>query len=121
MTLRFLVDADLPRDCVDVIRERGWEAAHVADVGLATAKDEQIADYARGNGLTLVTGDFGFGDIRNYPPHEYPGIIVLGFPNTWEAREIVSLVGAFFADVAIVADIKGKLAIVEQGRVRFRQ
>ena len=30
----------------------------------------------------LVTGDFDFADIRDYPPQHYAGIVVLGIPLT---------------------------------------
>lgn len=120
MTLRFLVDADLPRTCVDVIKKHGSDAIHVDDVRLGTASDAEIAEHAKANGYALVTGDFGFGDIRNYPPAQYAGIVVFQFPNTWTAAEIVGLVDSFFAQRDVVDSIGGKLAIVEERRVRLR-
>lgn len=41
------------------------------------APDDVIAAYARDNHLVLVTRDFDFADIRNYPPSLYQGIVVL--------------------------------------------
>jgi len=35
----------------------GWEALTVQDVGLQGAKDKDIVEYARNNGLLLVTQD----------------------------------------------------------------
>ncbi len=34
----------------------------------------------------MVTGDFGFADIRLYPPGEYAGIIVLSLPRNASSK-----------------------------------
>ncbi|RMH37482.1 MAG: hypothetical protein D6690_02590 [Nitrospirae bacterium] len=49
----------------------GHEALDVRDVGLRSAKDSAIAQYAQVHRTCLLTGDFGFADIRNYPPENY--------------------------------------------------
>jgi len=43
------------------------------DAGRRDAPDNTIADYARRNHLVLITRDFDFADIRNYPPWLYEG------------------------------------------------
>lgn len=75
--MRFLVDADLPRSVIDLLQRSGHEAVDVRDIGLRAAKDSLIAAYAKSKALCLVTGDFDFADIRNYPPREYEGLVVL--------------------------------------------
>jgi Domain of unknown function (DUF5615) len=40
------------------------------------APDDTIAAYAERNHLVLITGDFDFADIRNYPPSLHDGIVV---------------------------------------------
>jgi len=66
--MRFLTDADLPRRVAEVLNHHGHEAVDGRDVGRGGADDEQVAAYARSQELCLLTGDFGFADIRNYPP-----------------------------------------------------
>ena len=63
--MRFLIDADLPRSTGTLFQRYNHEAVDVRDIGLRGAKDRQIAAYARGKGLCLVTGDFDFSNIRN--------------------------------------------------------
>ena len=75
--MRFLVDADLPRSVIGLLQRYGHEAVDVRDIGLRSATDSRIAAYAKSKGLCLVTGDFDFADIRNYPPKEYEGLVVL--------------------------------------------
>lgn len=43
----FLVDASLPRATGDLIRQHGYQATDVRDIGLGTASDQDIADHAR--------------------------------------------------------------------------
>jgi predicted nuclease of predicted toxin-antitoxin system len=118
--MRFLIDADLPRSSSDVIRRYGHEAIDVRDVGLRDAKDADIARYARTQGLCLITGDVDFADIRNYPPSQYAGIVVLSLHRTANARFINRLLDGFLQQQDLLAQLPGNLAIVEPGRVRLR-
>jgi hypothetical protein len=90
--VRFLVDADLPRSAVGVIRRHGHEAVDVRDTNLRSAADPAIAAYARAEQQCLISGDFGFADIRNYPPADYAGIVVLQIPRHATATFIVQLI-----------------------------
>lgn len=118
--MHFLVDEDLPRSTDDLLRRYGHEAVDLRDIGLRGAKDSHIASYAQREGLCLITGDFDFSDIRNYPPGEYAGLVVLKLPRTATASFILNLVQGFLQREDIVVQIPGKLAIVEPGRVRIR-
>lgn len=42
-----------------------------------------------------MTGDLDFGDVRNYPPENYHGIVVLRLPGDATARDIVGLLEEF--------------------------
>ena len=119
--MRFLIDADLPRSSSEVIRRHGHEAVDVRDVGPSVAKDPQIARYAQSEGLCLITDDYDFADLRNYPPDQYAGIVVLNLPRTATASYIVRLLDSFLKQEALIAQLPGKLAIVEPGRVRLRE
>lgn len=103
--MKFLIDEDLPRSASEVIQRYGFEAVHVQDIGLRGAKDSQIAHYARSNKLSLLTGDFDFSDVRNYPPSQYAGLVIVSVPSDATAQLILHL----------------KLVIVEPGRIRIRK
>jgi predicted nuclease of predicted toxin-antitoxin system len=118
--MRFLVDADLPRSVTALIEKYGHEALDVRDIGLRTAKDSLIGGYSKTHGLCLVTGDFDFADVRNYPPEEYPGLVVLNLPRTATASFILRLVAGFLENRELVDGMAGKLAIVEPARIRVR-
>ena len=119
--MRFLVDEDLPGSLADLIQRQGHEAINVRDTELRGARDETIAAYARDNSLCIVTADLGFADVRNYPPSQYNGLVVLRLPRTATAYQILKLMESFMKGREIVSGLPGKLAIVEFGRVRIRE
>ena len=118
--MRFLVDEDLPLSTGDLLLRYGHEAFDVRRIGLRGAKDPQIAAYAKNQSLCIVTGDFGFSDIRNYPPADYPGLVVLKVPRTATALTILRLLESLLQQQELVERLPGNLAIVESGRVRIR-
>ena len=118
--MTFLVDADVPRSAADMVRRHGYDAVDVGDIGLRHADDSVIASHAQRERQCLVTGDFDFADIRNYPPQHYAGLVVLMIPPTATALYITQLLDSFFVQKTLITQLPGKLAIVEPGRVRLR-
>ena len=118
--MRFLIDADLPRSLGPLIRSYGHEAIDARDVGLRYAQDPQIASYALQEELCILSGDWGFSDIRFYPPARYAGIVIVQLPRDATSEYIVHLVEGFLQQDEVLSILKGKLAIVEAGRVRLR-
>ena len=118
--MRFLVDANLPRSTVAMLARHRHEGADVRDIGLGRAEDTDIASHARQNSLALITRDFDFADIRNYPPADYAGIVVLELPDDAVATAILKVLESFVSKDELLARLPGRLAIVESRRVRFR-
>ncbi|MEO8502136.1 MAG: DUF5615 family PIN-like protein [Vicinamibacteria bacterium] len=118
--MKFLLDANMPRSVIAVCKARGHDAIHVADEGMGSAPDDEIAAFARSGGRVLLTRDLDFSDIRTYPPQNTPGIVVLRVPDTAVAGEIARLVDSFLAQKPLVEATPGRLAILEPDRVRFR-
>lgn len=119
-SVRFLIDADLPRSTKPLLERFGHEAIDVRDVGLRNAKDPIIARYAQDHQACLLTGDWGFADIRNYPPETYHGIVVLRLPYDATATFILHLIEEMLLQREVLARLPRKLAIVEAGRIRLR-
>ena len=53
--MRFLVDNQLPSALANWLRERGHEAEHVLDVGLAQGKDTPVWRFAQERKTVLIT------------------------------------------------------------------
>src|SRR5262249_25393815 len=118
--MHFLLDANMPRSAADAIRAAKHECTHVRDTPLGDATDEAIAAHARAQGMTLVTRDLDFADVRTYPPEDFAGIVVLTVPDTASAALITQLVVSFLAQSECVAALPGRLAIVDLARIRLR-
>lgn len=119
--MRFLVDEDLPRSIGNLLRQYGHEAIDVRDIDLRGARDTEVAAYAQNQGLCLVTGDYGFSDVRNYPPGEYFGLVILHIPGKATASLIRNLLEGLLRQSKLISQLPGRLAIVEFGRVRIRK
>ena len=98
---------------------RSKDSTDVRDIGLGDAADETIASHAKSNQMVIVTRDGDFGDIRNYPPSEYAGILVVDVPDHFTAAQIVAVLGAFL-DASPTIDLNKKLVVLEPSRVRIR-
>jgi predicted nuclease of predicted toxin-antitoxin system len=57
---RLLLDQGLPRSAVGLLRDRGWDVQHVADIGMSRALDSEILEYARLETRVCVTLDADF-------------------------------------------------------------
>ena len=58
----------MPRATGNLLQRYGHVAFDVRHLNLRGAKDFQIASYAQTESIFILTGDYDFSDIRNYPP-----------------------------------------------------
>ncbi len=118
--MHFLLDANLPSRTGDAIKQLGHHATDVRDIGLGSAADAAIAAHAQANSLAIITRDYDFSDIRNYPPGNYAGLVVLDLPDNAVADDVVRLIESFVSRDDLLSHLPQRLAIVSRGRVRFR-
>ena len=118
--MRFIIDADLPRSISRVIDGYGHEAVDVRDIGMMSASDEEIVQYASDERLCVLSADLGFADVRRYPPSKYHGIVIMRLPRHATTSFITRLLSTFLERIDTFPELRGRLAIVELGRVRFR-
>lgn len=118
--MHFLLDANIPRSAAALLRSLGHQVQDVRDVLPNGAQDATVAEKARSERLVLVSRDFDFADIRNYPPENYNGIIVLELPDDAPAAQINNALDKFLRNRDLLARLPARLAIVSLWRVRFR-
>jgi predicted nuclease of predicted toxin-antitoxin system len=118
--MKFLLDANLPRSSAKILRELGHEVEDVRDVLPGGADDATVAAHAQAHQLVLMTRDFDFADIRNYPPANYSGVVVLELPDDATATQVNKTLESFVRNPDWLGRLIGRLAIVESWRVRFR-
>ncbi|KXS33494.1 MAG: Uncharacterized protein AWT59_0375 [Candidatus Gallionella acididurans] len=58
--MRFLVDAQLPPALARFLNDAGHQAEHVYDIGMGTASNRAIWNYALQNNATIITKDEDF-------------------------------------------------------------
>src|SRR5262245_43667403 len=114
----FLVDASLPRAVALAIRSNGHLATDVRDIGLTSAPDHLIAAHAKAYAMCLITADGDFGDVREYPPNDYAGIVVIYPPPDANRKTVVEMIERFLMDANVLAQLAGRLVIVESWRIR---
>ena len=61
--MKVLLDMNLSKAWLSVLREAGHEVAHWSDCGAATAPDIEIMNYARTHGFVILTHDLDFGTL----------------------------------------------------------
>ena len=116
---KFLIDEDMPRSTAGVLREDGYGATDVRDIGLAGHKDPEIFSRAQAMDAVLITADLEFGNLLLFPLGSHTGIIVTRTPNQMSIRQLHDLLIQAIESLAGQA-LHGALVIVEPGRTRVR-
>lgn len=74
---RFIVDENMGNDVALLLRDFGYNAVFVADVGLSGHADEAVFAYAWKDHRIILTHDDDYLDDKRFPFHRNPGVIVL--------------------------------------------
>ncbi len=117
--MRFKLDENLSPTIAGLLAEAGHDAATVAEQGLAGAEDPDIASVCLDEGRILLTLDLDFADVRAYPPHRYPGLIVLCISNQSPRRQL-EVVSRILPNLS-GCSLRGQLWVVEDSRIRIRE
>lgn len=72
--MRFVIDAQLPPALAVLLKERGHIAEHVLDLGLCSADDAAIWDYALESHSVILTKDEDF-PRRYHQSRQSPAIV----------------------------------------------
>jgi len=75
--VKFLIDENISPLVAEQLRALGYDVKHVREVGLKGHSDNEIMEYAKREGRSLITLDADFADIRRYPLGTHAGIIRL--------------------------------------------
>lgn len=70
--MKFLIDAQLPPGLARTFVDAGHDAQHVFDIGLHTATDRAILEFATRNSAIIVTKDQDFAVRRLSGAHGTP-------------------------------------------------
>lgn len=112
----FKVDENLHSEVAELLRKAGHDALTVFDQGLRG--HAEIALVCRDEQRAIVTLNLDFSDIREYPPEDYGGIIVLRLLD--QSRPAVLRVLERMLPLFVAEPLAGHLWIAEEDRVRIR-
>ena len=116
--MQFKFDENLHNDVTFLLREHGYDAMTVVEQGLRGYPDRQIAVVCREEKRAIITLDLDFADIRQYPPQNYAGIIVLRLSD--QCRSSVLRVIKWILPLITTEPLERHLWIVEDDRLRIR-
>ena len=116
--MRFKFDENLPSDFGALLRRDGHDAHSVLDENLRGAADPSIAKVCQDEQRILITLDLDFAHIKNYPPQDYHGIIVLRLAR--QDRETVLAIIPRILTLLQTEPIAQRLWIVDDNRTRIR-
>jgi len=114
------LDENLGRRGAAILRAAGHQVTTVAEEGLASASDEQLAEVCRSDRKCLVTLDLDFGNPLRFTPSRHAGIAVLRLPGGSGGGDLLQAVRTLAAGLA-GNTIDGKLWIVQRGHIREYQ
>jgi predicted nuclease of predicted toxin-antitoxin system len=117
--LKFKVDENVPLDVAEYLNSNGLDTLTVFDESLAGCTDQLLADHCKNENRILLTLDTDFADIRQYSPHQLPGMIVfrLKHQDRNSVLEATKRMLPFLAQ----EPLEGHLWIVEEHRIRIRK
>jgi predicted nuclease of predicted toxin-antitoxin system len=116
--VKLFLDENLSSQHAIFLREQGYDAVAVTEVGLSGQPDTKIREFAVANDRVLITLDADFADILRFPPAGTPGVIRLKIhPPAEEAiREQILKTLQVLKDTSIV----GCLAVSHGDIIRIR-
>ena len=117
--MKLLLDQGLPRSAVPLLKQYGIDAVHVGDVGLSTADDRVILEFAQVNGFVIVTLDADFHTILALTGASLPSTIrirIEGLRASALADLLLSIKNAWETDLDT-----GVVLTMQPGRMRVRR
>ena len=115
--MKFKLDENFGQSVLDVFKRRGFDCHTVHDEGLVGAEDPDVLAAAVAEDRILVTLDRDFMNVLIYPPEATAGVAVVQLGKRMSRSLLASVIDAFLTACEQKL-IRGKLWIIEPGRIR---
>jgi predicted nuclease of predicted toxin-antitoxin system len=117
--MKFLVDMALSPKTVIVLRNSGYEAVRVNELGMAKSRDREILEYAAKNDMIVLTADLDFGDILAFTRYKKPSVIIFRLKDP-SPDHVNSLLLSAISHINDSLD-KGSIVVIDDYRIRIRE
>lgn len=117
--MKFKTDENLPVEVCELLNNQGHDSLTVLNQKMGGANDNHLITVCQSEMRTLVTLDFDFSDIRNYPPSKYNGIIILKSAD--QSKKAILALLKNILTLLNTESVVGRLWIVEENRIRIRE
>lgn len=116
--MRLLIDMNLSPEWVTVLEDADMAAVHWSTVGVESAQDHAICEYARSNAFVILTQDLDFSQILFESAEAGPSVALLRIHDELDPREqarVVSILRKCRSELAT-----GALLVIDGSRARIR-
>ncbi|HUY06397.1 MAG TPA: DUF5615 family PIN-like protein [Acidimicrobiales bacterium] len=117
--MRFLIDANLSPRVARLLNDIGHSATHVADIGLLSADDLTILEYAATNDRIIISADADFGALLALGERTKPSFVFLRSSDHLAPDAQVELVLSNLENIAVELE-RGAIVTFAHGRLRVR-
>lgn len=117
--MRILADMPISPRTVEFLNGRGHEAVHALNLGMAQASDEEIIQWAKAEGMSILTEDLDYGAILAVSGEVEPGVIILRVGN-WTRDQIERRLERVLEELS-EERFRNAIVIVDRHRVRIRR
>ena len=115
----YLLDQGLPRSTIEHLQEFGIDSAHVGNLGMAAASDEEILNEARMQGAGVVTLDADFHALLALTRASEPSVIRMRIEGM-KGKQVASVIQR--VESVAMADLKAGAAVtVTERRIALRR
>ena len=118
--MRFLLDENLSRLVAAGLKGAGHEAIHVRDVGMSSATDAAVLEFARENGHVVVSADTDFGTFLAESRAQSPSVVLIRRTADRRANRLLALLLANMPQIEEALG-EGAVVVLEDARVRIRR
>jgi predicted nuclease of predicted toxin-antitoxin system len=118
-TTGILLDQGLPRSAVDLLRARGADCAHVAELGMSAAADTEVLAEADRRRWTVVTLDADYHKLLALSRADRPSAILLRIHGL-RAGPLAEVLARVFEHAGQELEL-GAVATVTPARIRVRR
>lgn len=116
--MKFLIDNALSPIIAKGLRNGGFEATHVRDVGLHSSSDSAIFEHAFNNDQIIISSDTDFGTLLALRQYSKPSVILFRQTDKRPQSQL-SLLLSHFSEIKD-ALIAGNIIVFEDNRIRLR-